>query len=73
MLDPAIEWLERHADAYHEAHQDPALRGALPPVPAYLAQPGTEPLPLRVDDPDELRARLHEARAAAGEEVASRA
>lgn len=67
MLDPAIEWLEAHAAAYHAAHQDPALRLRLPDVPTYLAQPGTEPLPPRVDDPDELRARIEEAHAAAQE------
>ncbi|MGC5012570.1 hypothetical protein ACLQ2R_17540 [Streptosporangium sp. DT93] len=35
-----VEWLERQAAAYHDAHQDPALCRALPPVPAYLRQPG---------------------------------
>jgi len=41
-LNPAIEWLEDQARAYEEAHQDPALRGALPPVPTYLAHPEVE-------------------------------
>ncbi|MEU8040923.1 hypothetical protein [Streptosporangium sp. NPDC049078] len=45
MLDPAIEWLEDQARAYDEAHQDPALRSTLPPVPAYLTQPGVEQEP----------------------------
>ncbi|MFF3443596.1 hypothetical protein [Streptosporangium sp. NPDC002721] len=71
MLNPAIAWLEAQADAYHAAHQDPALRGALPPVPAYLAQPGVDDIPPRVDDPDELRARIDEARAATREGMAS--
>ena len=42
MPETAIEWLERHANAYHEAHQDPVLGPKLPPVPAYLSHPGAE-------------------------------
>jgi len=42
MPETAIEWLEAQARAYEEAHQDPGRRSTLPPVPAYLAQPGIE-------------------------------
>jgi len=41
-MNPAVEWLEAQAAAYAEAHNDPALRSTLPPVPAYLAHPEVE-------------------------------
>ncbi|WP_436759385.1 DUF6283 family protein [Streptosporangium sp. V21-05] len=64
VLDPTIAWLEDQARAHDEARQSPH-RHLLPDVPTYLAHPGAEPLPPRPDNPDELRAHLEEARAAA--------